>query len=243
MYLEIAGDPVRPIDFPRMASCGSREARFEFSVPPGKYRLDGYNRGIKARLAPSKAIELTTDVPEVDLGVLRLSPRVTLTARKERAQADGTWGDYQALFGKPCPDWHATDARGVDKDAQPADFRGKWVLLDFWGLDCAPCLRSGLPRLAKFYREHADQRDQFEIVSICMSVDGDLQSMADLDRELAPIVKHIWNGQSLPFPVLLDPTFTTWKRFGLDGMGQTMLIDPDGNLLDGDEKTLAEHLK
>ena len=36
-------------------------------------------------------------------------------------------------YGKAPPAWHVTDARGVDPEATLADFKGKWVLLEFWG--------------------------------------------------------------------------------------------------------------
>ena len=47
----------------------------------------------------------------------------------------------------------------------------------------------------------------------------------------------------MPFPVLLDPSFTTWERYGLPSFGILMLIDPQGNLVKGDESVLAEQLK
>src|SRR5262249_2999786 len=132
---------------------------------------------------------------------------------------------------------------GINKSVQLADFRGKWVLIDFWGLSCASCLGRDLPALMKLYQEHANKRDKFEILAFCIDSDHDMKSLADLDRLLAPIEKHVWGGQKLPFPVLLDPTFTTSMRYGLWGYGQILLIDPNGNLVQGDEKTLVEHLK
>ena len=57
-----------------------------------------------------------------------------------------------------------------------------------------------------------------------------------------PIVKNVWNGRQLPFPLLLDNSFRTCESFGIDGFGK-MLIDPQGRLVQGDEKTLAEKLK
>jgi hypothetical protein len=42
--------------------------------------------------------------------------------------------------------------------------------------------------------------------------------------------------------VASHPTFTTWERYGLPGMGTTILIDPEGRLVKGDETTLAEKL-
>ena len=67
-----------------------------------------------------------------------------------------------------------------------------------------------------------------------------MKSIADVDKALEPIVKPIWGGKSLPFPILLDPTFKTWERFGLPGLGTVVLIDPEGKLMKGDEAVLAE---
>src|SRR5262249_48338000 len=103
--------------------------------------------------------------------------------------------------------------------------------------------RDGSPRqapwaeakLMRFYAEHAAPRDRFEFLWIGMDSEGALKSMADVDRALEPIVKHVWGGQILPFPILLDPTFKTWERFGLPGLGTVILIDPEGKLTTGDE--------
>ena len=55
-----------------------------------------------------------------------------------------------------------------------------------------------------------------------------------LGHRSPPIVKHVWGGTPLPFPILLDNTFQTWERFGLPGLGTVLLIDPHGNLVNGD---------
>ncbi len=55
-------------------------------------------------------------------------------------------------------------------------------------------------------------------------------------------MKHVWHGKQLSLPVLLDPTLTTWQRFGLSGMGQVVLVNPEGLIVEGDLKTLAEKL-
>jgi hypothetical protein len=36
-------------------------------------------------------------------------------------------------IGKALPDWTVTDAQNAKKDVKLADFKGKWVLLEFWG--------------------------------------------------------------------------------------------------------------
>ena len=130
----------------------------------------------------------------------------------------------------------------MSKDAQISDFQGKWLLVYFWGLPCYPCMSRGIPNLMKFYEEHRTQRDRFEILALCMDVEGEVKSVSDLDKKLQPVVKNVW-GKPLPFPILLDPSFTTWERYGLPAFGVPILIDPQGNLVKGDETVLAEKLK
>ena len=72
---------------------------------------------------------------------------------------------------------------------------------------------------------------------------GELQSMPELENQLKPIIKNVWHGRKLPFPVLLDSTFETWKRYGLHFLGTEVLLNPNGKLVMGDENTLAEKLK
>jgi peroxiredoxin len=122
--------------------------------------------------------------------------------------------------------------RGAKKDVQLSDYRGKWVVLEFWNLSCKICLKRNLPAWSEFYTAHAAQRDRFEIVSICVDVDEDLGSIADVERRLQPIVKHVWQGRDLPFPMLLDSGLRTWQSYGLDYMARTLLVDPAGNLTD-----------
>ena len=36
-------------------------------------------------------------------------------------------------YGKPLPPWTVSDARGARTSTQIADFKGKWLLVEFWG--------------------------------------------------------------------------------------------------------------
>lgn len=245
VYTLVPEDVERPVDTNRLAGCGSYEARFEMALPPGRYSLNAYTfKGDeRADVVPDPEVIVTGKVPVIDLGVLHLSPfKPTVARLKERAKAAGTWSDYTKHYGEKPPQWHVVDARGVRKDVQIADFKGKWVLVDFWGLSCRSCLTTSLPKLMKFYEAHRAQRDQFEILAICIDEDGELRSIAEMEKKLQPIVAHVW-GQSLPFPVLLDPSFITWERYGLPGLGTAVLIDPEGHLVQGDETVLAQKLK
>jgi hypothetical protein len=249
LLAKVPYDPARPLDQRVLVHCGSFEARFEMSLPPGRYTLHAYSDGrrekdkIRGETIPDPEILLTPKDRDVDLGLLPLSVKMPSAMDQVMRTATAEFrGDYTKHYGEKAPQWNAVDARGVSKDVQLADFKGKWVLVDFWHLGCNGCLMHGLPKLARFYEQHQAQRSQFEIISICLDEDGQLKSIADLDKKLQPIVKHVW-GKPLPFPILLDPTFKSWERFGRPGLGTVLLIDPEGNLVKGDETLLAEKLK
>jgi thiol-disulfide isomerase/thioredoxin len=230
-------------------SCGSFDARFEAWLPPGSYVLGAYSEFadkelFEGELIPDRTITLSSDARDVDLGLLKFAPHRTQNrTRIAQAKEHGRWNDYTKHYGEKPPRWHITDARGVARDVQLADFAGKWVLVEFWGFGCRPCLKTGLPRLMKFYEDHKRDRDRFEILAVCIDPDDELKSMADVDRRLEPIIKNVWGGNRLPFPVLLDQTFQTWERFGLSGMGEILLVDPQGRLVKGDDSVLARKLE
>ena len=240
----------------RLTNCGSMQGRFSFLLPPGTYDLDVYGElgesgdCIDARMPkpherrhhdapPDMArfvggirIEVPLGKAALDLGALDVIP------------VNSPSLDYHAQFyGQRPPELSITDARGVPKSVKLADFRGKWVLLEFWGVTCPPCIKESLPALSRLYEKHADRRDRFEILAICGNWTGEIRTMDDHDRLAAPIVKDVWGGKPLPFPVLIDGDGQTFEAYGIGGIPKSLLIDPDGNLVPGgDEKLLAEKL-
>ncbi len=85
-----------------------------------------------------------------------------------------------------------------------------------------------MPELIALYKDHADHRDKFEVVAIH---DQSVKSFAELDKKLAKIKERYWQGKDLPFPVLLDATGATEKRYGIRAHPTGLLIDPDGKLV------------
>ena len=95
-----------------------------------------------------------------------------------------------------------------------------------------------------FHEAHRSQRDRFEILAFCFDLSGTIKTMRDLENHLEPVKKNVWGGKELPFPVLLDTTFETYERLGLEGSAVTnlLLINPEGKLVEGDLKTLEREL-
>ena len=125
-----------------------------------------------------------------------------------------------------------------------SDYRGRWVLLDFWTLGCGPCVQHSLPKLAKFYEERAAERAQFEILAICVTDTDGATTKEQYEKLVAPIVEKVWHGKPLPYPVLIDGEGKTLNAYGIQGVPKTLLIDPAGHLVkSGDQALLAEKLR
>jgi hypothetical protein len=96
----------------RCLQCMSTNADFSVQLPPGKYHFQAYGTDI-ARL--EKDFDLAVDKPDVALGTI--DTPATVIAKH---------------VGKAPPDWNVTDARGVAKTVKLSDFKGKWVMIEFW---------------------------------------------------------------------------------------------------------------
>jgi thiol-disulfide isomerase/thioredoxin len=184
-------------------------ATFAMKLPPGRYRL---RSGESTRHAAAEREATLKPGQPVDLGAIDL--KLLPIAR---------------LFGKVPPAWHITDARGAPKDAKLADFKGKWVVLYCWGYWCGPCVARGLPGWVDFYDDHAADRDKFVILAMH---DPQATDFAMLDEKLKPIVRRLWRGRKLPFPILLDGTGKTGKDWGIAHWPTVILLDPEGRVVD-----------
>ena len=78
------------------------------------------------------------------------------------------------------------------------------------------------------YEDHAADRDKFEVFAIH---DKTVKSFPELDKKLSTIKRAFWQDKDLPFPVLLDATGYTEKRYGISAHPTGLLIDPDGKLV------------
>jgi hypothetical protein len=101
--------------FLRCVQQSSRRGEFDVKLPAGHYQFDGY-----ADFTDYEGVKKTVDVKaaeaELDMGTIDL--KAAPLARH---------------YGKAPPGWHVTDARGAPKDVTLDHYRGKWVLIEFWG--------------------------------------------------------------------------------------------------------------
>ncbi len=125
---------------------------------------------------------------------------------KERRQKEMAKGDVTA------PDFTLLDLQG--KEVSLSQFRGKWVILDFWGSWCIWCIK-GFPELKEAYSKY---KDVLEIVGV------DCNESEDAWR--AGVKKY-----DLPWVNVYNPKTTTLlDEYGVQGFPTKAIIDPEGKI-------------
>ena len=122
-------------------------------------------------------------------------------------------GGASVDIGEPVPDGPLPrlDGRGT---GQVADYRGNWVLINFWASWCDPC-RQESPALERFYRRNRDRR--FTVLGI---------DTRDLSGDGRAFVERF----GLTYPQLRDGDGSRGHDFGTTGVPESYLVDPDGRL-------------
>ncbi len=110
-----------------------------------------------------------------------------------------------------------------DQERKPiklSDFKGKYVLLDFWASWCHPC-REENPNLVKQYQLFKDKN--FTIFSVSIDVEKNWESW----RKAIKDDHLIW-----PQAVGLVQINEASLKFGVQGIPDNFLIDPNGYIID-----------
>ena len=115
----------------------------------------------------------------------------------------------------PAPDFTLENLEG--ESVRLADFRGKFVLLNFWATWCPPCVREmpSMQRLGKRFKDRP-----FVVLGISLDTSKD-----------APKVKAFIKRLKLTFPMSLDPNSRISEKYGARDLPATFLIDPLGRVI------------
>lgn len=148
------------------------------------------------------------------LGIVALVmlPKPEASAQSEAKKEAGVPSAIPAEVNFPAPDVTVRDLDG--NEIKISDFQGQTVLLNNWATWCPPC-RAEMPALQAFYEDHRHQK--FTIVAI---------ESGEPPQEVADFVEQY----GLTFPVLVDRSQRTLVAFRNNGLPNSYLIDPQGQV-------------
>lgn len=104
---------------------------------------------------------------------------------------------------------------GLDGPVTLSDFRGSYVLVNFWATWCPPCQRE-MPDLNAYYQQV--QNRGFVLLAI------------DVEEDAA-VVAAFMQENNFDFPVALDADGAVSIRYGATALPSSFLIGPDGTLI------------
>jgi peroxiredoxin len=120
---------------------------------------------------------------------------------------------------KPAPDFALP---GIDgKDVRLSDYRGKVVLVNFWGTWCEPC-KDEMPALQAAYRKLSDQG--LVIIGV------DLRNQERSGAEGAGDVRGFAERYGLTYPIALDVAGETARAFQIYPIPTSYFIDQNGTI-------------
>jgi peroxiredoxin len=170
----------------------------------------------------SLVLLMQTAQPPIDLAVieplykmLSADVRDTYSGQEFAKQLDAV---KATSVGAIAPDFTQNDVN--DKPVKLSDFRGKYVLLDFWASWCGPC-RAENPNVVSAYEKYKDKN--FTVLGVSLDQPGKKENW------LAAI-----KADGLTWTQVSDLKFwqnTAARQYNILSIPQNYLIDPSGKII------------
>ncbi len=173
----------------------------------------------------SEAVFLGTDTTAVaPLRALYQKAHGSLDGLDARLAAAASASKQMIVFDsrrvdKPAPHWELQDLSG--KPVKLADFKGKTIVMDFWGSWCGPC-RAELPKFQALYNKY---KDNDKIVFLGMNWER-----GNVPEARLKMVNDFMAKNSYTFPVIIDHDRVAVESYKIQGFPTVYIIDPAGNI-------------
>lgn len=150
-------------------------------------------------------------------GYMLLSPE-----EKKKVQEEQSREIFQTLeqfIGEPAPDFTFTTLSG--ETHRLSDFRGRYVLLDFWGSWCGPCVGE-IPNLIEMHKKYAGRG------LVMISISNDAAAKNWTPSQLADYISQ----KGMEWMQVLDDMENTINRlYNIRFYPNVFLIDPQGHVV------------
>lgn len=121
-------------------------------------------------------------------------------------------------LGEQAPNFSLLDQN--DQTVTLEDFKGKYVLLDFWATWCKPCIQE-IPYIDKLHK--AIDSEKIEVISICVDKNTDVQKS---------LWKKIIKKHNAQWTQVYEGSEGTLRNYKIEGFPTLILINPEGEIIE-----------
>jgi thiol-disulfide isomerase/thioredoxin len=142
------------------------------------------------------------------------------------------------LPGKKAKEFTATDFEG--SSISLSDFKGKYILLDFWASWCIPC-RQSTPHIIKLFKKYHNMG--FDVIGIAEDDDKPYAWKEAIEKDGVNIWYNILSGMKLEKNGEIDKSQWINDKYGIQVLPTKVLIDKKGIIIgryEGDDNKLLD---
>ena len=149
--------------------------------------------------------------PEVLHGIYK--DRIDMALKKAEEYATVQRNKKAIVVGNPAPDFTLVDINGDKRSL--SEFRGRYVVIDFWGTWCGWCMK-GIPDMKKLYKKY---NDKMEIIGIACRDTREKwrKAVSEHDMEWTNLINENDNDVAVLYAV--------------EGYPTKIIVDPEGKIL------------
>jgi len=147
----------------------------------------------------------------IDIMKIVLAAGIFMLTSESTAQEN----DYPEL-GKICPDFVLQDPNVPERTVSLSDFKGTWLIIDFWSKNCSSCIHS-FPKVYQLQQEFKTE------INFLMVAPG-----GDQEKSHRTLFEKIKNRYALNLTCYYDTDL--FKKFGVEAVPHIIILNPESRV-------------